>query len=361
MLTPFQRGDLGGALFAAFPDLPTFDAMLGTINQHRQRMHAGQAAGLLEIIDRVIEFAEQEFWTPNLLTGADRGAHDNIELRKFFGDYPSLAPGVGQPPTVDHFSSQFLVGQRVFLCRQDLRTNLRNLGQGANSRVLVVTGPRGGGKTYSQNFIGYLLQVEPRYRASTTVMRYVPLDQFVDSLAALASRLGGALGLPAGQIPPRPDEGKEQDSRWMPEIFSWLTNAIQATPNTTWWLILDGFQALPQSGLDLIDRLIDHTDFGTTNLRLILLNYPQARITALPLQYQENIPSATLDSKDVEAFIRKVYALSGKTADDVLVTGTVKDIFDQVANEVAKDPEKPYRHLALLNLALTNSARRLLA
>lgn len=361
MLTPLQRQDLGRALLAAFPDLPTFDALLITVNQQRQRMHAGIAAGLLEIIDKVIEFAEQEFWTANLLAGADTGAHDNPQLRKFFDDYPELIPGAAQTPTVDHFSSQFLVGQRVFLCRPDLRTNLKNLGQGVNSRVLVVTGPRGGGKTYSQNFIGYLLQVEPRYRASPNVMKYVPLDQYIDSLAVLASRLGGALGLPASQIPPRPPEDKEQDSRWMPDIFAWLTNAIQAAPNTTWWLILDGFLALPQAGLDLIDRLIDYTDFGTTNLRLILLNYPQARITALPLQYQETIPSATLASKDVEEFIRKVYTFSGKKADDALVTDTVKDIFDQVATEVAKDQEKPYRHLALLNLALTNSARRLLA
>jgi hypothetical protein len=360
MLTGIQRQQLASSLFSAFPTLDLLDPMLASINQQRLRIHTGLGIGMPGVIAEVVRYAEDEYWTTNLISAAVANGGANPALRQFLQDNPTLEPDAPQPAPVDHFSSQFLVGRRLFLCRPKLRTTLKDLGQGTNSRVLVVTGPRGGGKTYSKDFIGYLLQVEPRFVTSPNVIRYLLLDQYVDTLAVLASRLGGAFRLQASQIPPRPPEDKEQDSRWMPEILVWLQNAIQADPKITWWLVLDGFQALPQSGLDLIDSLINYADLGTTNLRLILLNYPQARIDALPLQYQEDIPSATLDPKDVEDFIRRVYLLSGKEADDALVNQTATKVFDKVSEELAKDP-LPSRHLALLNLWLGKTARALLA
>ncbi len=361
MLTGVQRTQLANALFSAFPSLDQLDPMLASINQQRLRIHTGLGIGVPGVIAEVVRYAEDEYWTPNLIAAAVRSGQANPTLRQFLQDNPTLEPDAAPPPPVDHFGSQFLIGRRLFLCRPKLRASLKDFGQGTNSRVLVVTGPKGAGKTYSRDFIGYLLQVEPRFMSANNVIRYQLLDQYVDSLKVLAGRLGGAFGLRAEQIPPRPEEDKEQDSRWMPEILVWLQNAIQADPRITWWLILDGFQALPQAGLDLIDSLINYADLGTTNLRLVLLNYPQARIDALPLQYQEEISSATLDPKDVEAFIEKVYALSGKDADPAVVSETTTKVFNKVAEELAKDPALPSRHLALLNLWLGKTAKALLA
>ena len=362
MLIGTQRQELSAALFAAFPSLDAFDLMLlAGVNQRRDRINTGVGVGLPAVIMDVIKASEDEFWTANLIAGAVSAVPANPELRAFLDKYPGLAPGAAAPAKVDHVKTHFLVGQRVFTARPDFRACLEKLGQGTNSRVIVVTGPRGSGKSYSQKFIGYLLQFDPAYRGATHKLRYLPLGPGVSSLESLAGELAMAFGPGAGPPPPRPVEDKEQDSRWMPSIFNWVAAAIDADPPVIWWLVLDEFRALPQSGFDLVDRLADHADTGTSRLRLILLNYPESRADRLPFSYREQIPKHTLDVAEVEAFIDYVYRLSGKTAGPDVVAATVKQILDQVAQEIAAKQVPEQLHLATLSLALTNAARKLLS
>jgi len=249
----------------------------------------------------------------------------------------------------------------VFLCRPGLRGNLKRIGQGNETRVLVVTGQRGSGKTYSKDFIGYLLQFDPAYQAQRNQLAYADLDQFVDGLETLARRIGTALQLDPATLPPRPKDDKEQDSRWVPDLFNWLVKGVNAGNTDVWWLVLDGFrvQTLPQAGLDLIDQLADYADNVTTRLRLVLLNYPRA--DALQFSLREDIPGATLDRPDIEKFIQTIYDQSGKPADAQRVSQAVDEILVQVGAQVAKDPAQPYLQLRLLSLALTRAARQLLA
>ena len=362
MLDGTQREELCAALFSAFPTLPAFDFMLlSRVNQRRDRVSTAIGVGLPIVILEVIKAAEDEFWTPNLIAGACAAAGANPDIRALLAKYPELDPGAAPAQPVNHYDAHFLVGRRVFLCRPGLRGNLKRIGQGNETRVLVVTGQRGSGKTYSKDFIGYLLQFDPAYQAQRNQLAYADLDQFVDGLETLARRIGTALQLDPATLPPRPKDDKEQDSRWVPDLFNWLVKGVNAGNTDVWWLVLDGFrvQTLPQAGLDLIDQLADYADNVTTRLRLVLLNYPRA--DALQFSLREDIPGATLDRPDIEKFIQTIYDQSGKPADAQRVSQAVDEILVQVGAQVAKDPAQPYLQLRLLSLALTRAARQLLA
>jgi len=357
VLEAVQKQELSEALFSAFPVLGDFDLMLRTrVNQQRERM--SPVAAMPDVIDAVVNTADHEFWIPNLISGAWQVRNGNPQLQAFIAKYPALDPTARPAPPVNHYDTTFFVARRVFLRRSEIRDLLKQLG-GTNTRVLRVNGERGTGKTYSKDFVGYLLQFDPARRTERNRLEYVDLDKNGTDLQSVALRIGGALDLDPQTLPPRSSADKEQDSRWLPDLYAWLVQGIKGGAHDVWWLVLDGFvQTLPSEALDLIDMLGNFADVETTRLRLILLNYP--RTNSLPFSFYEEIAKPVLEEEHVRQFVESVYTKSGKDAASSLITTTVKDILQQVQQELAKPPNQPHDELKILSLALTRAAQKLL-
>lgn len=368
MLTPLQRDELVAALIDAFPTLNKLDQML-TMKVRQHRPSITPDGPLDEVTLRVVTRAEREFWTRNLIAGARAAsaAPGNALLAAFLAAHPALDPGTA-PPAVDHYDARFLVGGRVFLCRPDFRRALREIGEGLSSRVLIVHGDRGTGKTYSKDFVGYLLQFDPVRRAERFKFAYVDFDQQEGTLEILARRIATALGMNPATIPTRPMSDKEQDSRWLPDLYQWLSDGITAGAYDVCWLMLDGFRvSLPTEGLDLIQMLGEFADVGGTNrLRLVLLNYP--RLDALPFSHVEAIAAPPITRADIETFLADVFSRTGQPAEAALVTAAADSIEQQVERQleqqlrarVISSPVEPHVRLHHLNVALSKTAQKLL-
>ncbi|HTV01057.1 MAG TPA: effector-associated domain EAD1-containing protein [Luteitalea sp.] len=365
-LTPLQRDELVAALVDAFPTLTKLDQMLALkVRQHRPSITPD--GPLDDVVLRIVLRAERDFWTRNLIAGARAATPGNPLLQEFLAAHPTLDPGT-VTAAVDHYSAKFLVGGRVFLCRPGFRSALREIGEGLSSRVLVVYGDRGTGKTYSKDFVGYLLQFDPVRRAERYKFAYVDVDQQDATLENLARRIATALGMDPTTIPSRPASDKEQDSRWLPDLYQWLSDGINAGAYEVWWLVLDGFRvSLPNEALDLIQMLGEFADVGTDRLRLVLLNYP--RVDALLYSHVEAITAPPITRSDIEAFLTEVFSRAGDPPDPAVVTAAADSIDQQVDRQVAQllathaisSPVEPHVRLKHLNVALSRTAQKLLS
>ena len=366
-LTPGQRSQLVDALVDAFPTLAKLDQML-TLKVRQHRPLITPDGPLDDVALSVVRSAERDFWTHKLIAGAKAAAPGNPLLRAFLADNPDRDPGTASP-AVDHYDARFLVGGRVFLCRPDFRGALRQIGEGLSSRVLIVHGDRGTGKTYSKDFVGYLLQFDPVRRAERHRFAYVDVDLQEGTLETLARRLATALGMDPATIPARPTSDKEQDSRWLPELHQWLADGITAGAYDVCWLVLDGFRvSLPAEGLDLIQMLGEFADVGGTDrLRLVLLNYP--RLDALPFSHVETIAAPPITRADIEAFLADVFTRAGQSPEAALVRAAADSIDRQVEQQIAQllstnsatAPVEPHVRMKHLNLALSKTAQKLLS
>jgi hypothetical protein len=352
--------ELREALIASF-SLAEFDTMLSDIGYDRERIATGIAAGKDEIVQTVIGTAEREGWTHKLVAGAfDANPHHPL-LKAFIEKYPVFDPTKAPPPPVDHYRTMFLLGNRVFLHRKGLRDQVRNLGVDNNSRVMVVKGPRVSGKTYSRDFINYILERDPEQKKLKQKALYFYLDDYVAGPGDLAKRIGMRLGLKAEHMPP---SSGEQDSRWVPELFDWIMAGVAADAAEVVWLILDGFrvQKLAPEANDLIARLVEEADASPGKLRVVLINYQLPELLE-PYPLKEEIEPITREH--IEAFIRHVYGKvqdkTGKTFTDVQVKDTVKNVLDQVDALIVNKPEEKERWLAHMSAALSKVAQKLSA
>ena len=354
-LLPSQFSELLEAIDSAFPALPAFDLMLTTIGRNRETIVAGIAGlGKPVIVALVLRAAESQGWTLDLVAGARKAAQDNPLLKKFIADYPDFDPTKPPPPAVDHYQTRFLLGGRVFLRREDLRTKAKLIGVEDNSRVLVVTGPRVSGKTYSRDFITYVLAKDPQQRLLTQKVLYFDLDDYPSGPGDLARRIGTQLGLKKETMP---ESKGEQDSRWVPDLLDWLVGGINAHPADVVWLILDGFRvhSLPGEVHDLLARLVKEADSTTPKLRMVLLNYGQRDLVA-PFALNEAIDAEPVKRKHIEEFVEHLYQRSGKTYTPENVTKAVDDILAQVDQQLQNRPDAKDRWLEYVSVALTKAA-----
>ncbi len=366
MLSPLQRQALCYALASV---CPTFDALAQMLrfrtNQQLERITA--KAGVDEMCVRIVEHAENEFWTANLIAGLVATGAANGEVVALLAAYPELDPR-GAPPAVNHYDAKLLVGGRLFLSRPDLRRALREMGEGISSRVLIVNGEPVTGKSFTHMFVSYVLEFDPSRRSEGFRSAYIDLDQKEWTLETLAKQIAFALKMDPETMPKRPASDPEQDSRWLPQLHQWLCDGITTATYPGCWLILDGFRvSLPAAGLDLIQMLAEFADIGANGrLRLVLLNFPRA--DALPYSGVEVIGAPPLGRRETEAFLADVFAHAGQPHDAVLVQAALQSVETQVDQKLQAlragnpdDPDLPRKRLQLLNVALSRTAKRLLA
>ncbi len=363
MLSPLQREALCAALADVCPNVERLDQLL-KFRTNQERARITPAAPLGDMVSRIVDRAEREFWTTNLIAGLMAQAPANAQVVSFLEAHPDLDPR-GASPAIDHYSAEMLVGGRLFLSRAELRRMLRDLGQGLSSRVLVVNGEPVTGKSFTHTFVRYVLEFDPPRHSERFRSVYLDLDQQGWTLETFAKQIAFALQIDPETIPARPPSDPEQDSRWLPQLFNWLCDGLTSASYPGCWLILDGFRvSLPAQAYDLIHMLAEFADVGGDGrLRLLLLNYPRA--DALLYKNEETIASPPLSRAEMEAFLGGIFARSGQPPDPAVVQAALDSVEQQVDQEVTRravdSADRPRLRLQLLNVALGRTAHRLLA
>jgi hypothetical protein len=129
-----------------------------------------------------------------------------------------------------------MVGPRPHIDRTQLRDHLRHMEQPGGSRVLVVSGSNGCGKTHTWFAISDLAE-----RLGTFEARYVDVSQHAGQPAALADVMDlvaySLLGKPAPTFDP-----EAQPDTVINRFVAWLTFEAATRPKPA-WLVFDGFTA----------------------------------------------------------------------------------------------------------------------
>ncbi len=363
MLSPLQREALCAALEDVCPTIEALDRML-KFRANQQRARITPAAPLPDMAARIVDHAEREFWTTNLIAALVAQAATNPSVVTLLENHPGLDPR-GAPAAVDHYTAEILVGGRLFLSRPALRRVLREIGEGLHSRVLVVNGDPVTGKSFTRTFVSYVLEFDPPRHSEGFRTVYLDLDQQGWTLETFAKQIAFSLLIDPETIPARPASDPEQDSRWLPRLVQWLCDGITNAAYPGCWLILDGFRvSLPAEAYDLIHMLAEFADVGGNGrLRLLLLNYP--RPDALLYKHEEVITSPPLTRPEMEAFLCNVFRRSGRPADPAVVQTALDSVVRQVEEQVTRrnvnGDDAPRLRLQLLNVALGRTAQRLLA
>jgi hypothetical protein len=172
-----------------------------------------------------------------------------------------------------------------FINRRALRDTLRMMVAGGGKAILAVEGNPRMGKTHTSHLISYLGN-KVRHAGESLVYRTVNVHLGSHSSAfnagdfaeQVALRLGRADT--SGTIPPRPTS--EHEARWEPRVAAWIVGTIHEVVKQQnlrqVWLVVDGFQQtrVSQSTRDLLVRLAHEAHYNVPEMRVILLDYPDA-------------------------------------------------------------------------------------
>ncbi|HEX5601081.1 MAG TPA: hypothetical protein VFX63_00980, partial [Pyrinomonadaceae bacterium] len=163
--------------------------------------------------------------------------------------------------------------------RKDLRAALKELRSANGPRVLVVTGERVSGKSYTNELIAFLGERTPKNKTI-----YMNLDKYVYEAPNLTEMIGLQMGMDTTKIPQQQDE---QKARWVQRLVGWILNRIVNPGDTTYWFVFDGFreQTLLPETKDWIDELAVQAETNVPQCRVVLLNYQET----LPFQISDYI------------------------------------------------------------------------
>lgn len=353
-----QFKELRDALISAF-SLAKFDSMLeAELRRKREPMVVvGPGVGLTQVVETVLGVAEAEGWTADLVRGATEANPGNPQLRQYVTDYPERNPAAILA-SADPYQAMLLIGT-VFLGRTDLRARLQKCGVGNNPRVMLVKGGRGSGKSHSRALIEHVVSTaKPPPPAQRQECIFLELDSFPVPPEVLVKRIGMRLELDVAKIPP---QTHEQDARWVNgTLVDWLKTGLKRAATTIWWLVLDGFrvQTLPAATYDLIGQLAEEAQSPASNLRVVLLNYPDVLPPQITRVLKEVITDPPVDRSHIEAFVKWLYEGSGTTYNPEDLTDDVEDILKQVGAQIAGRPDEKALWLPAVNQALTTAADR---
>jgi hypothetical protein len=236
-----------------------------------------------------------------------------------------------------------------FVNRAQLRKGVRDLLRPGGSRILVVNGPPGSGKSYSAEFIRSVQQATGQFRLA--VVRNDPASEPYFGPAELADEIATRLG-----VDPRPGPGEighpEFNNR---RLVAWLTAAAQAG-GEPWCWALDGFSTAGRPDImDFIRQLIDSVVDGS-NVQLVLLGYdeplsPRAAAVAV----REDI--SPLSEADVRDFLARTARASPGVAAEGPAAAAEESIEQSVRTIFTDLPEGKQRNVALGVRVLRASAQ----
>lgn len=207
-----------------------------------------------------------------------------------------------------------------FVDRRSLRSTLRTMINGGGKAVLAVEGDTRMGKTHTSHLISYLAN-NVRHDGTNPVCRTVAVHladyapefnagDFAEQVALQLSRAHTRVNIPVKPT-------TEQEARWEGRIAAWIVGEIRdavAQLNLKQvWLVVDGFQqtTVAQSTRDLLRRLAREAHYNVPEMRLILLDHPDA-IPELE-RFIERDRIEWPAKGDVKDFYRSVVEGTGRT------------------------------------------------
>ena len=204
-----------------------------------------------------------------------------------------------------------MVGPRPHLDRTDLRGFLKQMQEPNGSRVLVVSGVDGCGKSHTWFAISDLAE-----RLGSFTARKVDLSQRAGTPAPLADVMQDVAWAMFSKNAPVFDASAQDDTR-ISRFVAWIANQCSELPKPA-WLVFDGFVA--ECATTDAQKLVTAIAMAADRLEI-----PQLRVTVLGfsgrsgpdvLSYALRDQPRPPSEEDVHRFFRAVALRSGVTVDD---------------------------------------------
>ncbi len=365
-LTGEQRGVLLKALGDLF-DYQGLGVLLATKIEKKISDYIQPPAGMKDVAAVLVKKAEEMGWLHHLIAEAHEAREAHPGLAALHQEISTFHEFVEQDP----FDAYLLHGRRAFVHRPNLRLHLRSLNKPLEDRILVVTGDRCSGKTYTKELVYYLEERLAGSEGESFKSLWVDLSHDEEDLAGEEPAPITALEIAeqiVGQISDVELSEKlerkfkeERDPRWGWGFCKWLTGEL-ADSNTVYWLLLDGFEesVLEEGARELIEALAAHVANNLRSLRLLLLGYDGGLQHVGDRSFWDEIEDFTETERSKKAilpFLYHLHLLKGEARDE-------DELLEKITNDVKEilggiDPEDPER-LRALGTALSTKAREML-
>lgn len=338
-----ERLQLREALISAFPVPSGLEQVVSFTFNINSLASIAAGSNYTDVVFTLIRWAETTNRVAALVRGAQNVTPNNALLNAWADQIlPRLA--ARQPPAwylpTDAFETCFLRGEQPFVDRADLRDHLRNLVNGAGSRVLVVNGPPISGKSYSLEYIAYLAE------ALGGPFRIAFIDLREESSSAIGPdavvrSLAHQMSLAVASIPTQ----AAQAARWVQELRDWIMGGIAQT-GSSWCFIFDGFDHadVPEETRQLLKHLMSRAHKLTPALRVILLNYTEQMLPQDIAAFVKRETVGRIGKVEVRGFFDRLITDKVIDADPNVVTQAVDIVMqrlpgnsvDQLASLVAE-------------------------
>ena len=345
-----ERQALIAALQQTF-DGARFTTMLLTMDKRLENLVP--PGNHLQNVEGVVWIADQEGWAWSLVDAAHAAAPLSNFLNAFIKAYPEYDPAKGVAQIADYLMAHTLRGGRCFIDRTDLRGKLGLL-RTAESRVLIVTGDRRTGKTYTRELVNFVCDKTASYKAINADLDRSPFDAL-----ALAEHLGAQLGLDRQTIP---KQDQEQKTRFTLRLCDWLLSPIVGSANTTYWFIFDGFREQPllPDTRDLLSELALRAEMYLKQVRIVLLNYSEdLPIDIVDYVLREEVKM--IGRQELCEFFNQVNSDAGKKLSETDLKMKVDVIIKSVDDATTGNGNGGADRLHKLNLAVSETVKLLFA
>jgi hypothetical protein len=307
-----------------------------------------------DVLQTVVQKAIEEGWISDLVYHAISRNPNGVNLKAFVVKHPDFDPAKGPPVAVDWVMAHRLRAGRYFIDRKDLRSALKDLMSPDGPRVLVVTGQRVSGKSYTNELIAFLGDRTPKNKTI-----YMNLDKYVFEAPNLTEMIGQQMGMDTTRMPQQQDE---QKARWVQRLVGWIVSRVVNPGDTTYWFVFDGFreQTLLPETKDWIDELAVQAETNQSRIRVVLLNYQET----LPFQINDYVSREEIQPIGRDELIEFFKLLNvyhnGKYSPEDL-SSKVDLLLAQVDGAIAIKPESQIERLKVVTKVVKETAGLLFA
>lgn len=242
---------------------------------------------------------------------------------------------VPPPPTADLDFSHVLSTSQPFLDRQALRNRLRLLtSQDAPKPILIVTGEKRSGKSYTAEYVDDFCLRRPQIQVS----RQKVFSGGSPTAAELALDIVATLGRPADNFPVQ----NTNADRWPLELANWALVEANLT-SENWWFVFDGFDNpnVPKDTRAFINFMVDRITNGVyrRKFRVVLLGYERGSLTASPGKIDVDSTGPLADDH-IRACVEEIWRRNGDGQPaKSLVDGAVAAILEGLPEDDGRNEE----------------------
>ncbi len=314
--------------------------------------------GLLDLVPRLIQEADDAGWAPKLARKALEHRKDNQRLQRVVARI-EIREALEDP---NPYLAIRMLGQPM-LDREHLRKTVETLEHDTAPRVFVVDGDRFSGKSYTIQFLTFIAGRRGTFKVVT-----VDLERHFKAANGpiRADRVGqsivNALGLAAPDLETMPVFAEEQEARYAIDFCEWLAGVLGRSAQRH-CIVFDHFKKalLTQGTADLVIELCNRA-FQTTNLVVVLLEYeqvPDLESAVGRIVEHQRIPAIDpkIMRRDLTTFFTAVYA-ERQELGGAIPTEQIKGLAVAAAQNVLAQLQEGEDRLLQLRTAVAQELRR---